>query len=88
MVEVGKSIADDSEWQAEIAKIKQKKAELAQKMNSVRDDPEKRRALEAQIAAVDAELAAKDTESYRKQRTTVQYLGSTMMSAEDAMKLS
>jgi hypothetical protein len=88
MVEVGKSIADDSEWRAEIAKIKQKKAELAQKMNTVREDPEKRRALEAQIAAVDAELAAKDTDSYRRQRTTVRYLGSTMMSAEDAMKLS
>ncbi len=86
-VEVGKAVSDDSEWQAEIAKLKEKRSQLSQTMSSADDDEEKRRALEAQLAAVEAELAAKDTEAYRKQRTKMIYMESTMMAAEDAMKL-
>lgn len=87
-VEVGKSVGDDSQWKAEIDKIKQEKSQLSREISSAGDDEDKRKELEAQLAKVEAELAAKDTEAYRKQRTVVRYLGSQMMDAEDAAKLA
>lgn len=87
-VKVGKCVSDDSEWQTEIAKLKEKRSQLSQKISSAGDDEEKRRALEAQLASVEAELAAKDTEAYRKQRTKMTYAESTRMESDDVRKLS
>lgn len=87
-VEVGKSVGDDSQWKAEIDKIKQKKSQLLQKISNARDDENKRKELEGQLALVEAELSLKDTDSYRKQRTVVRHLGSEMMDAADAANLN
>ncbi len=57
----------------EIEKLKKKKEELEQRLNTETDET-KIKALEQQLAQVESELQQKDNDTYRRQHTTVRQL--------------
>ena len=57
----------------EIEKLKKKKGELEQRLNTETDEA-KIKDLERQLAQVDRELKQKDNDTYRRQHTTVRQL--------------
>ena len=61
----------------EIEKLKKKRAELAQRLNTETDEA-KIKDLERQLAQVERELKQKDNDTYRKQHATFNSLGSAL----------
>ncbi len=57
----------------EIEKLKKKKEELEQRLNTETDEA-KIKSLERQLAQVERELKQKDSDAYRRQHTTVRQL--------------
>ena len=57
----------------EIEKLKKKKEELEQRLNTETDEA-KIKDLERQLAQVERELNQKDNDTYRRQHTTVRQL--------------
>lgn len=55
---------------AEIEKLKEKKQQIVQKLENVKDNEEKRKILEMQLLQIESELSAKDNDAYRKQNAT------------------
>ncbi len=56
---------------AEIKKLKEKKAKLKQEIARAKNDPEKLEKLQKQLDQVENELRVKDTDSYRRQHMQV-----------------
>ncbi len=56
---------------AEIKKLKEKKAKLEQEIARAQDDPEKLEKLQKQLDQVENELRVKDTDSYRRQHMQI-----------------
>ena len=56
---------------AEIKKLKEKKATLDQEIARAQDDPEKLEKLQKQLDQVENELRVKDTDSYRRQHMQI-----------------
>lgn len=59
---------DTGKVDREIEKLKRKRAELEQRLNTERDEA-KREDLEQQLAQVEAELRQKDNDGYRRRNT-------------------
>lgn len=59
---------DTGKVDREIEKLKRKRAELEQRLNTERDEA-KREDLERQLAQVEAELRQKDNDGYRRRNT-------------------
>ena len=55
----------------EIEKLKEKKEQLEQQINSASGDEGKVRELEKKLAAVEKELAQKDNDAYRRQNAVI-----------------
>lgn len=68
---------DTSKVEKEIKQLKGKQAELQQQLASVRDDEDKKRNIEMQLAQVGAELQTKDNDAYKKQHAEFIVLSQT-----------
>ncbi len=64
-------IASTDKVDAEIRKLKEKKAKLEQEIALAKDDPKKQEKLQKQLEQVENELRVKDTDSYRRQHMQV-----------------
>lgn len=68
---------DTSKVEKEIKQLKGKQAELQQQLASARDDEDKKRNIEMQLAQVGAEIQTKDNDAYKKQHAEFIVLSQT-----------
>lgn len=61
--------ANTDRVEAEIKRLKQKKAELQQQIAQAANDPERQSRLQKQLSQIESELLAKDNDSYKRQHT-------------------
>lgn len=66
---VEKCTGDTNKVDREIEKLKEKKNQLEQQIQSADGDPKKVQGLERRLAQVENELSQKDNETYRRQNT-------------------
>ncbi len=64
-----KCVGDTNAVEREIRKLKEKKQELEQQIQSASGDVKKSKELEKELAQVEQELSQKDNDSYRRQHT-------------------
>lgn len=62
-------VADTDRVEAELRQLERKQAELEQQLAQAADDPERQRALQAQLAQTNSELQMKSSDSYKREHT-------------------